>query len=231
MANATRNRTVLDTDWNVSPAEYRDIPFDVVAIAASLGGPHTLIEVLSALPPNFPADIVVVQHRHASQTDILPEMLNKRSTLPVSEARSGELLRGGRVFIAPTSFHLVVGAAGRLHLVDGPRVQFACPSADVLFGSVARHYHERAIGVVLTGKLSDGAAGARAIALAGGRVLVQDPMTAKAAGMPRAAIAAGCAHFVLSPRGIASALVALTMIPGAAALFRRPLTAPRPRAA
>lgn len=222
---------MLDTDWNGSPAEYRDIPFDVVAVAASLGGPRTLVEVLGALPPDFPADVVVVQHRHTSRTDMLPEMLSKQVTLPVSEARSGDLLRGGRILIAPAGFHLVVGATGQLLLVDGPRVQFARPSADMLFGSVARHYRERAIGVVLTGKLSDGAAGARAIALAGGRVLVQDPMTAKAAGMPRAAIAAGCAHFVLSPRGIASALVALTMIPGAAALFRRPLTAPRPRAA
>ncbi len=96
-------------------------------------------------------------------------------------------------------------------------------AADPLCASVAAAFGPRTIGVVLSSALDDGAAGAQAIKRVGGRVLVQDPATAAATGMPTAAIATGCVDFVLAPEEIGAALVALVMAPGAAQLFRVPV--------
>lgn len=198
-------------------------PFDVVAIAASLGGLEVLIPLLGALPPEFPAAVVVVQHRNPTRPGAMVNILASRTALPVLEARTGCRLQGGTITVAPPNQHLTIDEHGLLCLSDEPKVQFARPSADIFFESVANHFRERAIGIVLTGKLRDGAAGVKAIREAGGWVLVQDPATADADGMPNAAIASGCAHFVLAPASIASALITLTMVPGAAQLFHRPV--------
>jgi two-component system chemotaxis response regulator CheB len=210
----------------VAPENQGAVPipaaFDMVAIAASLGGMRALGAVLSNLPRDFPAPIVVVQHRHPALRSTLAELLRQRTDLPVQEARAGDRLRAGTVFVAPRDRHLLVTATGHLDLWDTPKVQFSRPAADVLFRSVAEHHRERAIGVVLTGRLHDGAAGVTAIKQAGGWVLAQDPTTAEAKGMPSAAAATGCVDFVLSLTGLASALVALVTVPGAAAFFRRP---------
>lgn len=200
--------------------------FDVVAIAASLGGFEALSGVLGALPIDFPVPVLVVQHLSARFPSHLAELLSMRCTLPVAWARSGQILRPGAVYIAPADHHLLAGIARTARLTRSPHVQFVRPSADVLFESVAAIYRERAIAVVLTGTRTDGARGARAIKRAGGRVLAQDESTSVAFGMPQAAIATGCVDFVLPLPTIAPALVALTMVPGAAALLDRPRHAP-----
>ena len=195
--------------------------FDVVAMAASLGGLDALSCVLGGLPANFPAPILVVQHLSARFPSYLVELLSRRCALGVTWARPGQLLLRGNVYVAPADQHLLVGIARSVRLSSEPRVQFARPSADVLFESVAAVYRERAIAVVLTGTRHDGASGALAIKRAGGRVLAQDAATSVAFGMPEAAIATGCVDFVLPLPTIAPALVALTMAPGAAALLER----------
>jgi two-component system, chemotaxis family, protein-glutamate methylesterase/glutaminase len=196
--------------------------FDVVAMAASLGGLDALIQVLGALPPTFPAPILVVQHLSARFPSHLVELLDRCCALPIAWAQSGQLLRPGAVYIAPPDQHLLIGMARRARLSRSPHVQFVRPSADVLFESVATTYRERAIAVVLTGRCNDGAHGVCAIKRAGGRVLTQDEATCAAFGMPRAAIASGCVDFVLPLPTIAPALLALTMVQGAAALLNRP---------
>lgn len=196
-------------------------PFDVVAITASMGGLDALSQVLGALPPDFSLPILVVQHLSARFPSQLVDILDRRTVLPVTWAQPGRLLRPGVVYIAPPDWHLLVGSARSVHLSQRPPVQFVRPSADVLFESVAASYGERALAVVLTGSRSDGARGAEAIKRAGGWVLAQDAATCVVFDMPRAAIATGCVDFVLPLPTIAPALVALTMVPGAAALLGR----------
>ncbi len=185
--------------------------FDVVAVAASLGGLKAIEQILSALPGGFPAPILVVQHRDPRSDSLLPDLLSRRAPLPVKGAEQGERLRGGTVYVARPDRHLLVCPDRTLALSDGPKVEFTRPSANPLFASVAACFRERAIALVLTGKLKDGAAGVRVVKAAGGAVLAQDEATSRAFGMPGAAIATGCVDHVLPLDRIAPALVTLVM--------------------
>lgn len=189
---------------------------DAVVVAASLGGPRTLEEILGALPAAFPAPILVAQHLYGHSPSYLPQMLQRRTPLAVRHAVADDVLRAGVVYVAPPGRHLLVTAGGRCALLDEPRVSFARPAADLLFASAVDAFGARTLGVVLTGRLFDGAAGAQAIRRAGGLVLAQDPATCRAPEMPRAAIRQGPAHLVLPPSALAAALVRLAAAPGAA---------------
>jgi two-component system chemotaxis response regulator CheB len=198
------------------------VAFDVVVIACSLGGLLALEAVLSRLPAGFPAAIVVLQHRAPLSGSLLSELLDARSPLPVREARAGELLWPGVAYVAPPDQHLQISAARTLRLTSSPKVSFARPSADLLFESAAAAFGPRALGVVLTGRLLDGAEGVRAIKAGGGRVLAQNEATSLAFGMPRAAIATGCVDLVLPLERIATAIMTLVTVPGGAELLRVP---------
>lgn len=180
--------------------------FDIVAVAASAGGLAALSKVLSGLPANFPARIVVVQHLDPRHRSLMADILNRRTTLPVKQAEDGEHLSSGQVYIAPPDHHLLVNADGRLSLTRTELVHFVRPSADLLFESVAAGYKQRAIAVVLTGSGSDGAMGVRAIKKMGGTVIVQDQKTSEFFGMGGAAIQTGSVDFVLPLEEIAPAL-------------------------
>lgn len=195
------------------------VPFDVIVIAASLGGRQVLEQMLAPLPPDFPVPIVVVQHVDPGSPGYLPQLLQPCTRLAVRHADAGGVLSAGTVHVARPGRHLLLAPHGRFVTSDGPRVSFARPAADLLFGSAAQVYGARALGVVLTGRLHDGAAGAAAIRRAGGVVLVQDPATCRADGMPRATIREKAAHCVLSPDAVATALVALVMVPGMPAVL------------
>jgi two-component system, chemotaxis family, protein-glutamate methylesterase/glutaminase len=190
--------------------------FDLIAIAASLGGPAALGFILSRLPLEFPASVLVVQHVSVRSAPLIVNELRRASALPVTVAAAGDLPLPGHVYIAPAEFHLVVDNDRRLSLNRQPRVKFCRPAAEPLFASVAGTYRDRALGLVLTGCNTDGAMGVQALKWMGGRVLVQDPITARAAGMPRAAIATGLADHVIPLEMIPAALVALVMVPGVA---------------
>jgi two-component system chemotaxis response regulator CheB len=179
----------------------------LVVIASSLGGIQALRHILSALPADLPASVVVVQHLEPGRRSRLAEVLGMVSALPVSEARGGEALDDGRVFVAPPGRHVVVDGGGRLQLSDAPPVRFSRPAADPLFASAAERFGAGVVGVVLTGCDSDGSLGVRAIKEAGGIVLVQDPATATVESMPRNAIATGTADDVLPLEQIAGRIV------------------------
>ncbi|HEX8903306.1 MAG TPA: chemotaxis protein CheB, partial [Longimicrobiaceae bacterium] len=149
----------------------------IVAMAASAGGVRALGSILSRLPASFPAPVLVVQHRSEGHRDFLGEILAQRTRLAVRDAADGEPLRPGVVTVCPAGRHARLGADGVVCLTDGPKVNFSRPSADLLFQSVARFAGERAVGVVLTGRGRDGAAGAAEIRRRGGVVLAQDPAT------------------------------------------------------
>ena len=197
----------------------------IVVIAASLGGMHAIESILAGVPKELPVPVVVVQHLSDRQPSWLVDILAPKVRLPVRWIQHRDPLRGGVVHVAPVGHHVVVDERRRALLLDTPRINHSRPAADPLFTSAAMHYGSGTIAVVLTGRLCDGASGARVVQRAGGVVIAQDPATCTAPGMPRAAIAAGVVHFVLPPAAIARALVALTMMPGARAMFGWPRAA------
>jgi two-component system, chemotaxis family, protein-glutamate methylesterase/glutaminase len=196
----------------------RGTPFDVVVVAASFGGPATVGRIVAGLPADFPAALLIVQHRTPEAGDRFAALIQSRTTLPVRIARNGQPVAAAGVTVLPARHTATVDAAGalRLHLGGGFRL------ADPLIHSVAEQHGPRALCVVLTGRLDDAAAGVRTLKRHGGRSIVQDPATAKAPGMPCAALATGCVDLVMPVPHIAPTLIALTMAPGAAALFRVP---------
>ncbi|HEY3523374.1 MAG TPA: chemotaxis protein CheB [Candidatus Limnocylindrales bacterium] len=162
-------------------------PDRLIVLAASAGGVEALSAVARGLPAGLPAGIVAVLHVPNDATSHMPEILSRAGALPALHASDGATLTPAEFVVAPPDRHVIV-SAGRLWLNDGPRENGVRPAADPLFRSAARSYGERAIGVVLSGTLDDGAAGLATIAAAGGMTIVQDPRDAAAPGMPRAAL-------------------------------------------
>ncbi|MFB9449132.1 chemotaxis protein CheB [Dactylosporangium vinaceum] len=190
--------------------------FDVAVIAASLGGPAALRQVLAAIPADFPVPLLVAQHRPPELDGRFVEALQARTRLAVRTVGDEEPLATPGVGVLPPRHTATVDPGGRLRL----RAADSGRTADPLLESAAAHCGHRALCVVLTGRLEDGAAGVRAIKRHGGRTIVQQPSTAQAPGMPKAALATGCVDLVMPLSHIAAAMIALTMAPGAADLFR-----------
>jgi two-component system, chemotaxis family, protein-glutamate methylesterase/glutaminase len=172
--------------------------YAVVAVASSAGGVSALRIMLSALTKDFPAPVLVVQHLDRRHETILPSVLARKTTLEVKLAEDEERAVGGVIYVAPPNRHLLVAPGGQLTLSETELVHFVRPSADLLFESVAAHYADRAVAVVLTGSGEDGAMGVRAVKARGGTVIVQDPDEAEFSGMPRAAVQTTSADFVLT---------------------------------
>jgi two-component system chemotaxis response regulator CheB len=185
--------------------------FEIVGMAASAGGLTALSQVLGGLPKDFPTPVAVVQHLDPRHRSLMAEILGKRTALEVRQAREGDDLRPGWVYIAPPDHHLLVNGDGTLSLSRSELVHFVRPSADLLFDSMAASYGRRAIAVVLTGSGSDGEMGVRAVKEKGGTVIAQSEKSAEYFGMPGAAIATKSVDFVLALEEIAPALITLVM--------------------
>jgi two-component system chemotaxis response regulator CheB len=162
--------------------------------------------VLSALPRDLPAALVIVQHVDPHHRSLMPEILSRRTELRVAEARTGDRIAVGHAYFAPSNHHLLVEPDLTLALTETKLVHFLRPSADLLFESVAATCGERTIAVVLSGTGEDGALGASAIKKMGGKVIVQDPESAEFPGMPAAALRTGAVDKVLALDDIAPAL-------------------------
>ena len=185
-------------------------PNRIIAIGISTGGPNALQYVLSQIPGDFPASIVIVQHMPEGFTDMFARRLDECCALEVQEAKSGDLLLAGRVLICPGNRHMMVRRMPRGEMVvlsDGPTINGHRPSVDVLFHSVAQEFALTAVGVLMTGMGDDGAEGLGAIKAAGGITIAQSEETCVVGGMPRAAIVKGYATKVLPLDGMASFLV------------------------
>jgi two-component system chemotaxis response regulator CheB len=188
--------------------------FEIIALAASAGGLRALTDVLSGLPRDFPVALVVVQHLDPRHRSLMAEILGKRTSLLVKQAREGDTLEPGLALIAPPNRHLLVNPDRTVSLSQSELVHFVRPSADLLFESAAAAYKERAIAVVLSGTGRDGAMGVKAIKKMGGTVIVQDEKTSQFFGMPDAAQQTGIADFILPLPEIAPAL--RTLVTGVA---------------
>jgi two-component system chemotaxis response regulator CheB len=147
-----------------------------------------LSSIFKELPEDFPGAILIVMHVSATaRQGWLSERLSTLGHIPVKTAEEGEEIRQGMAYTAPGDKHLLV-KDHRITLGTGPREQFVRPSIDALFRSAASAFGPRAIGVILTGQLSDGTMGLRAIRDAGGITIVQDPMEAEHRDMPQNAM-------------------------------------------
>lgn len=205
-------RSILDKINGSSAAGFSHSgEYDVVAFAASAGGLRSLSHVLDALPPHFPAAVVVVQHLDPRHRSLMADILRRRTALQVKEAAEGDILQPGKVYTAPPNKHLLVNSDGTLSLTQTELVHFVRPSADLLFESSAASYKDRVIAVVLSGSGKDGSLGVKAVKKMGGTVIIEDERTAEFAGMPTAAMQTGCVDFTLPLDEIAPALMKLVV--------------------
>lgn len=188
------------------PAEFEP---QVLALAASTGGPNALSAVISALPGDFPLPVLVTQHMPAIFTTMFAQRLAREGRLPCSEAVEGEPLRAGRVYVAPGDHHLTVRLAGvtrvpMVQITRDPPEHHCRPAADPMFRSAAKAFGAGVLAVVLTGMGEDGRRGCEAVVKAGGRVIVQDEATSVVWGMPGSIVAAGVPCTVLPLGAIAT---------------------------
>ena len=158
---------------------------DIILIGGSAGSLKALCELLQELPPDLPAAIFVVLH--LGESSMLADVLGRRSTLPVVAARNGAAVEPGHIYVGVPGLHLLLHD-DHILLRRGPRENGARPAIDPLFRSAAASRGSRVIGVVLSGALSDGTAGLRAIKRCGGLAVVQDPEDALVPSMPRSAL-------------------------------------------
>jgi two-component system chemotaxis response regulator CheB len=193
---------------SVPPADHRDL----VAVGASAGGVEALRALVGGLPESYPGCLLIVLHVPRSAPSALAGILNRSGPLPAGAGRDGEVVRAGRIYVAPADHHLLL-TDGHLRLSRGPAENGHRPAVDPLFRSVARAAGRRAVGVVLSGSRDDGAAGLAAIAGRGGTTVVQDPVDALHPWMPRAALDATKPDHVAPAAAIGALLAEITAAP------------------
>ena len=185
---------------------------DTIVIGASAGGVQALSTLVASLAPNIPAAIFIVLHIPTDAPSLLPEILSRDSQLEVAHAKNDDVIKPGRIYVAPPDQHLLMDG-NRVRLVHGPKENFHRPSIDSLFRSAALWAGPRTIGVVLTGARSDGTAGMRAIKQRGGITIVQDPSEAMFPSMPLNVIQDIRVDYSLLLRDIAPLLSKLSHTP------------------
>jgi two-component system chemotaxis response regulator CheB len=183
--------------------------FPVVALVSSAGGLDALSQVLTPLPPSFPAAVIALQHTSPTAPGLLADILARRTSLPVRFAADGDPLLPGQVRVIPPAVHMLVGADATVRLINPGSLPPARPSADLLLSTLAVALGPRAVAVVLTGGGSDASLGTQAIHAYGGQVMVQDEASSQLYGMPEASVHADHAGRPLPLNQIADALLAL----------------------
>ena len=178
-----------------SPAPKRKA-YKLVAIGTSTGGPVALQRVLTQLPANFPAPIVLVQHMPAAFTKAFAERLDKLCRIHVKEAEDGDILRPGLALLAPGGKQMMVDGRGAVKILPGDERLNYKPCVDITFGSAAKSYGDKVLAVVLTGMGADGREGARLLKQSGSSIWAQDEASCVIYGMPMAIVKAELADAV-----------------------------------
>ena len=181
-----------------STAPARRKAYKLVAIGTSTGGPVALQRVLTQLPANFPAPIVLIQHMPAAFTKAFAERLDKLCRIRVKEAEDGDHLQPGLALLAPGGKQMMVDARGNVRILPGDERLNYKPCVDITFGSAAKSFGDKVLAVVLTGMGADGREGARMLKQAGSQVWAQDEASCVIYGMPMAVVKAQLADAVYS---------------------------------
>ena len=170
--------------------------YRLVAIGTSTGGPVALQRVLTQLPGDFPAPIVLIQHMPAAFTKAFAERLDKLCKIRVKEAEDGDLLRPGLALLAPGGKQMMVDGRGAVRILPGDERLNYRPCVDVTFGSAAKAFGDKVLAVVLTGMGADGREGARMLKQSGSQVWAQDEASCVIYGMPMAVVKANLSDAV-----------------------------------
>ncbi|HIC88164.1 MAG TPA: chemotaxis-specific protein-glutamate methyltransferase CheB [Anaerolineae bacterium] len=193
VADITRLPTPLSVPVPTPRLTVRKGLIDIVVIGVSTGGPQALRAIVPAIPHDFPIPLVTVLHMPVGYTGLFARRLDELAAIEVREAREGDIVRPGRMLLAPAGHHLTFRRMPDeiiVHLTDDPTDTLHRPSVDVMFVSAAEVYGHRVLGVVLTGMGKDGLEGARRIKETGGYVFAEAPSTCVVYGMPRAVVEA-----------------------------------------
>ncbi|MCF3195808.1 protein-glutamate methylesterase/protein-glutamine glutaminase [Pseudomonas bubulae] len=181
--------------------------YKLVAIGTSTGGPVALQRVLTQLPGNFPAPIVLVQHMPAAFTKAFAERLDKLCRISVKEAEDGDILRPGLALLAPGGKQMMIDGRGAVRILPGDERLNYKPCVDITFGSAAKSFGDKVLAVVLTGMGADGREGARLLKQGGSQVWAQDEASCVIYGMPMAIVKANLADAVYGLDDIGKHLV------------------------
>ncbi|MDH1106162.1 chemotaxis response regulator protein-glutamate methylesterase [Pseudomonas otitidis] len=183
------------TSSSSGPAPKRK-SYRLVAIGTSTGGPVALQRVLTQLPANFPAPLVLIQHMPAAFTKAFAERLDKLCRISVKEAEDGDQLRPGLALLAPGGKQMMVDPRGTVRILPGDERLNYKPCVDITFGSAAKAFNDKVLAVVLTGMGADGREGARLLKQSGSQVWAQDEASCVIYGMPMAIVKANLADAV-----------------------------------
>ena len=174
----------------------------LIVIGGSAGSLTALLQIMEHMQaPNMPP-VIIVLHRKPLQDTLLTDLLAAKTRLLVKEAEEKELLKNGRVYIAPADYHLLLEDDGSIALDYSEKVNFSRPSINVTFESAAEVYRSRLTAVLLSGTNADGTAGLQQVEAAGGHIIVQEPATAEFSFMPENAINSGIKATLLTPEDI-----------------------------
>ncbi|MDT8428984.1 MAG: chemotaxis response regulator protein-glutamate methylesterase [Pseudomonadales bacterium] len=190
---AATTAKAMPPDRAVADSKRRHSAASLVVIGASTGGPMALQQVLVNLPANFPVPVLLVQHMPGSFTKAFAERLNRLCRVSVAEAEDGQTLQAGKVLLAPGGMQMVLDGRrqGTVKVISGDERLNYRPSLDLTFGSAAREYGSRVLGIVLTGMGADGKEGARMLKEQGAKIWAQDEQSCVIYGMPMAVMRAG----------------------------------------
>jgi two-component system, chemotaxis family, protein-glutamate methylesterase/glutaminase len=197
-----------------APAPAGDFEPRVLALAASTGGPNALATVIAGLPRDFPLPVLVTQHMPPIFTTMFAQRLTREGSLLCEEARDGEILQPGRVYVAPGDRHLTVLASGvarspTVHVTSDAPEHHCRPAADPMLRTAAQAFPNGVLAVVLTGMGEDGRDGCERVVATGGRVIVQDEATSVVWGMPRSVVASGIPCIILPLHAISAHVTSL----------------------
>lgn len=213
-AASVRKTSISEGNAFCTPQVSCPVKPEVVAIGISTGGPAALKELLPLLPAHFPLPVLIVQHMPRLFTKTFAESLEKNSKLKIGEARDGEEVKPGAVYIAPGGAQMKVKRGERgevlVQITDDPAENFCKPSADYLFRSVAQVYGSKALGVIMTGMGSDGTLGLKLMKQQGAQIIAQDRETCVVWGMPRMAFESGVVDIELPLHEIAPELIRIS---------------------
>ena len=188
------------------------LPARLLAVGSSTGGPQALFSLVQGLGPSLGVPVVLTQHMPPTFTPLLADHISKLGAMRCAEAKDGEALQPGRIYLAPGDRHLLVEPARagfQARLSDGPAENFCRPSVDPMLRSAATACDGRVLVAMLTGMGHDGLAGTRAVIQAGGTAVAQDEATSVVWGMPGAVVQAGLCHAVLPLPRLAPKLIEL----------------------